>query len=62
MLDGDEAGRLGEATIVATLASHMPVVAITVDAGKQPDQPSAAEIRQLVGAHGASIDQPRSIT
>ena len=51
MLDGDEAGRQGAATIASTLAGRIDVVPIMVDVGKQPDQLTRAAIQRLLGAH-----------
>ena len=48
MLDGDEAGRLGVATIVRTLASHISVATITLGDAKQPDQLASEEIQRLL--------------
>jgi DNA primase len=48
MLDGDEAGRLGASTIQPMLARRMPVVRITLEDGKQPDQLAPRQIQRLV--------------
>jgi DNA primase len=51
MLDGDKAGRLGQATIAPRVASRMPVVAISLGEGKRPDQLPAEAIQHLVGTY-----------
>jgi len=52
MLDGDEAGRQGAMTIAQTLVVHMSVSAISLEDGRQPDQLSAAAVRQLIDGNG----------
>ena len=52
MLDGDEAGRHGAATITSALAGRITVVPILLDDGTQPDQLAPAVIERLVGEHG----------
>lgn len=52
MLDGDAAGRHGAAAIVQTLAGRMPVTAIPLEDGRQPDQLSPGEIQQILRREG----------
>jgi DNA primase len=48
MLDGDEPGRLATAECVRRLASRIWVRAAVVPEGKQPDQLSSEELRQIL--------------
>lgn len=48
MLDGDEAGRHGTATITTMLAGRLDVVPILLDAHTQPDQLAPVVIQRLV--------------
>jgi DNA primase len=50
MLDSDDAGRHGTATITPALAARMPVSAIELENGRQPDQLTRGEIRRLLRA------------
>ena len=51
MLDGDEAGRRATATIAARLRPYTSVSVVHLPDSVQPDQLSAAEIRQVLQAH-----------
>jgi DNA primase len=51
MLDGDDAGRHGTATIAPALTARMPVTVVALESGRQPDQLTPAAIRRLV-CHG----------
>ena len=51
MLDGDEAGRQGTATIAGTLAARMPVNIIRLRDGIQPDQLVPAEIQDALSEY-----------
>jgi DNA primase len=48
MLDGDEAGRQGAATIANALTARMPVEVIALDDGNQPDQLRPEKIQSLM--------------
>jgi DNA primase len=48
MLDGDNAGRQGAASIVQTLGVRMSVAAISLEDGRQPDQLTGGEIQRLL--------------
>jgi hypothetical protein len=48
MLDGDDAGRQGAATIAATLAARTHVSTIALEGGVQPDQLACDQIRRLI--------------
>ncbi|MCA1559924.1 MAG: toprim domain-containing protein [Acidobacteria bacterium] len=49
MLDGDQAGRHGAATIADTLAGRMPISTIALEDGAQPDELAWDRIRSLIG-------------
>ena len=48
MLDGDPAGQQGTATILNLLAPLMPVDAVALQEGEQPNQLTARELQRLV--------------
>jgi len=50
MLDGDEAGRNAAAECITRIGRRMWVRLADIPEGKQPDQLSADEIRELLGA------------
>lgn len=50
MLDSDDAGRHGIATIAPALAARMPVSVIELETGRQPDELTPGEIRRLLSA------------
>ena len=58
MLDGDEAGRQGAATIAATIGSHRSVDVIPLAQGAQPDQLSSQHIGAIF--HPLGIQEQRS--
>lgn len=55
MLDGDAAGQQGTDAILRLLASRIPVVAIALQHGQQPDQLTAAEIHDAVQSHAPRL-------
>jgi DNA primase len=59
MLDGDAAGKQGTAAIIQKLKSRVPVLALHVADGTQPDQMRAEEITSIVRGHqhGFNISQ-----
>jgi Toprim domain-containing protein/DNA primase-like protein len=59
MLDGDEAGRQGTASIAQTLSMSIPVNVISLEAQGQPDQLSSVMIRRLVKNAERTMQQPR---
>src|SRR5262245_47919431 len=59
MLDGDESGRQGMASIAQTLRMRMPVDVISLEAQGQPDQLSSVMIRRLVDNARSTMQQPR---
>ena len=67
MLDSDDAGRQGIATIAPALAWRMPVSVIELENGRQPDQLTPGEIRRLLSASrwlqktGDACDDPERI-
>lgn len=61
MLDGDDAGRLGAATIAEALVNRMPVTVIPLENGRQPDQLVSADIHRLVEVcDGESLNHHQS--
>ena len=56
MLDGDEAGRLGTAVVAGVLAARMPVTAIALQDGTQPDQLTSAEIQHLMRRYATTTE------
>lgn len=54
LLDGDQAGRAATQAIRARLSEKCSVAAVLVPSGSQPDQLSAAAIRQLLETEGAA--------
>lgn len=51
MLDGDEAGHLGTATVAHALGDRLPLSSIVLGHACQPDQLTAREIQQLLRDH-----------
>ena len=51
MLDGDDAGRHAASIIAARLQPYAPVSLIRLADSVQPDQLSAAEIREILQTH-----------
>ena len=56
MLDGDPAGQNGTEAILGKIQARMPITALRLPEGVQPDQLASGEISSIIGSHRHEMD------